>query len=690
MAYTVKYRMEYADRRGTEKRIDILENDFGGDIIEVVPSADPFILEMSSMESVFDPVVSIGATLNMISDTNFKFTELYSVNPVRYQVRAYCAGVPVWAGYVNAEGYTEPYCSSSNYEVSIECNDGFAILRRFRFLNGNGDRYTGLVTIWNLLKIITDRMGLPFTNLMVATGGLKVNGVQPAAEETLLHALKVNCDNYYDEEGGAMTFAEVLRGVLRPLGLQIRREANSIMIYEPQMLCRESIAFKVFDTSFSYTGTTVLRRDFDISSGEASWTGDDQTLTRVAGGCMQKLHYSPYSYELPVERVDVADSDKWTGTAVWTFHESDNPYYSISGITQVEGFTLSNGCLFGGRSTHGNGRGSPPPECYLECGYQNGAGTGVEILRTDQSLSKHISGTPGSAIRVKFRVFVKTHEDYNGTGSVKANSVTFSFAVRCGGLYARFTEEDGVTWVTGETKFTGTRLRNVGTFAVDEWCEVQADLPWNFPPGRMEFILFDDFRAFRSGRPGQNPSLITSGIETVRFTDFEFLLASGRGNATGLPSISDISNPSDVEYTGRLNEDFENEMPCVDLIHGEATGCIDRGGIYGPGDAWLQKRWQKESDTETHSLHELLLRSIISEYRETNIQLHGTIDADTMFGSPAALSFFCTVEDTDYLANGEKLMCIAGVYSDFNQTFEGDFMQLREEDLTIVVEEEDS
>jgi len=81
----------------------------------------------------------------------------------------------------------------------------------------------------------------------------------------------------------------------------------------------------------------------------------------------------------------------------------------------------------------------------------------------------------------------------------------------------------------------------------------------------------------------------------------------------------------------------------------------------------------------------LLLRSIISQYQESLIQLSGTIEADALMDSNGGPSFLFTLQDSDYLST-RKLMFAGGTYNDFKRTLNGSFLEVKQEDLTINVE----
>lgn len=686
MAYAVKYRIEYKDNRGTNKKIDILENGYTGDVVDIVPGEDPLQIDAPDLVTMFDPIVFIGATINVLSASDLQLTNLYSIDPKKYMVKVYAGSAtdPFWIGFLNTEGYREPYTTLADYPVSLECNNGFSVLKRFKFLSASGDRYTGFKSYWQILEILLDKMGIPFLGLGFASG-IKPDGVTIAANETLFHKLKANTENYYDESGEAMNCLQVLEELLKPFPLQIRQHCGYLYIYGPNALASSSIAFKMYGPTLAYTGTINLDRAFDIATEEVFWSSDDQKLEYISGACKQKITYSPYCYEEAAEYVDISDAKNWTGTPVWTQYGSgEGTYYKMTGITSVAGYAMSGALTsFGGRATVIGGRDNEgDDEYFFQRPYGDGVSVGVEFLRS--LYSRHLAGTRSSCVRVHGKIFVQSKEFYSDDQPVGISSVTFSYAIKCGNKYANFNGTD-VEWQDSQVKYNGRRVRLLSSPVCDDWMDFSITLPWNLPPGNLEFVFYDDFRAYQPSRRGYTPTVIGDRIQRILFKDIRFIICDCIGFDSGLCSNLGPAELKDIEFTGKINEDFENEASAISLIHGDGVNVADRGAIFDPNLAYVTG-WRDTGDTESYELKDLLLRSIISQNRETNLQLSGTVDAPGMFESVSALGFFSVLEDSARLT-GKRLACIGGSYSDFYGTMFGTFREIRANDLTIEVEE---
>jgi hypothetical protein len=172
----------------------------------------------------------------------------------------------------------------------------------------------------------------------------------------------------------------------------------------------------------------------------------------------------------------------------------------------------------------------------------------------------------------------------------------------------------------------------------------------------------------------------------VRFKELEYAIIDVQdpndGGRTGYnikPAALD-----DKKYIGKINEEFLNEGSEMTLIHADALNCSDRGAIR-KSDGSFTTGWRKTGDSESHKVIETLLRSIISQYQDSLVQLSGTLEADALMGSNGGPCFLFTLQDSDYLPT-PKMLFAGGTYNDFKRTLNGSYLEVKQEDLTIEVE----
>lgn len=690
MAYGVKYRVEYKDCENIDKKIDIEELDYTGPVTYCEPSEDPFQIEMPGVDSLFTPVITTGATVKVISTSNMMFLGLYSTNPRKLRIKAYegASSVPFWIGYVNTEVYNESYAYLMDYDVSISGNNGFAVLERFKYFDTGGVPFTGFDTKWNILLKLLTIMGLPYQNIFFACEHSS-DGVTVGASETLFHQLKIDQSNYYDEKGDPMTCLEMLKALLSPYPLQIRWHDGSLYIYDPSMLADASFSAKQFNGSAAYVGAVTLDQNLDISIDDCEWDSDDHALDIISGFSKQTIRFSPYGYDHAVPLIDIADEANWTGTPVWT--ESHKPagganIWYLSGITAVAGFTLGTASLEGKRTDL-----QSTPDIYIKNTYDPyGYGSG-NLAFENTTAGIWLAGVKGSSILFKGKVFVRTKAwEYDDDETSKVvKSLIFKIAVEIGGLrpYAANPSAD-YSWITSTTLFFYVKAHDSGGNIGDKWVDVEFQFPWNFPGGEMVFKVFDDYKAYDDiFKWIYDPPLTNSTVTEVRFKEVEFAIITVKDPAAGgrIGMKYADAEMNDKEFVGKLNSDFVNEAPELTLIHADGINVADRGAIRKTNKSYTTG-WRKPGDIVSFLLPEILLRTLISQYRESLVQLSGTLTAQNMMTGPGSLSFFCTLQDTNFLGS-RRLLCTGGVYNDFKRTLNGTFLEIKQDDLSIVIHE---
>ena len=691
MAYGLSHRIEWKDREGVDSKIEILENDFAGAVTDCVPAEDPLLIDIAPMDpTIFIPVVGKGATINLVSATNGQFMGMYTLDPVKRMIKCFKNGnASAWfLGFINVEQYGEEYSRLTGYDVTIHCNDGFNALSRFKYLNGTS-KYDTLETMWTVLTRILARTGLPYQYIYFASK-ISCTGITPAANETIWHNLKVDQNNYYDEQDEPMTHRAVLEELLKVKGLQIRQECGSIYIYEPQMLADASFSAKRFNgTTYAYVDTVNVSRNFDLSDGDTDWEDEDSLIDIKSGYSRQKIRYSPYMPQGgALEELDFSDRDKWTGTETWT--PTASGIERLTGITAVEGMFLTYASNFGGHRLR----------WAVDDDGIYGPGEEELYLKQEFDLTGVLAIIPGNIIVgqksdqfLLFECDVYIHSKANGENSddvsVMARALKVPFTVQ---INSKGPVRDPVTgfysWTagSGDDLYAQMRTSNYSESVCDKWIHVKQAIPWNIPGGNVYLsvktpIVYEGF--------GTTELDSTDGILSKRIRNVKVSILTNADNTEG-GIVSNVNkadevNEEDGEYKGVLNVDFQNEAPEITLFHSDARNISDRGAIRD-NNGNFTTGWRKTGDTSDYKLPHLLLRSIISQYQDSNITLSGTMEADALIDINGGPNFLHTVQDTDQPQCGtKKLMFTGGQYSDFNRTINGTWEEIRVENLTIAV-----
>lgn len=101
--YNVKYRLEYDDVKSGKSRVDILERGYEGEISEVCGGADPLVISTPNDIDKFSPVIPSKAVVQLLSESNFYFQDLFTQDDRKYQVKYYKYGLDTVPGFTPAE-----------------------------------------------------------------------------------------------------------------------------------------------------------------------------------------------------------------------------------------------------------------------------------------------------------------------------------------------------------------------------------------------------------------------------------------------------------------------------------------------------------------------------------------------------------------------------------------------------------
>lgn len=200
------------------------------------------------------------ATIHIESPGDRTYEDLYTIAVGQIRMDVYRNGSLYWSGTLDPEFYEEPYEKASHYEVSLSFSD-FGILQRKKYV------LSGMRTMKEVLQIC------------LREAGIKYNGIDESLISTSLYSgdplesgdIVVRSDNFYDEDGEALSLDEVLIGIMQPLGLRMVQRCGKVYIYDLNGLY--------------YNGDSV----------EAVWSGDSSTMGVDVVYNNAKITWSPYA-----------------------------------------------------------------------------------------------------------------------------------------------------------------------------------------------------------------------------------------------------------------------------------------------------------------------------------------------------------------------------------------------------------
>ena len=262
MAMVLKYRGDIYSLRGNKWSVEILqESDSTLAVGELTFAGDkPLIIEYKKKEK-YEVICSSTATLTILSPGDRTFLDLYSIKAGQIRLDVYRNGLLYWSGCLDPEFYSEPYSREKNYEVSLIFSD-FGILNRNNYdLNGLNSLRTIVERALECSKININSINERYISTKFENG-----------DALTLAGLSVQSENFVDEDGKYSSYADVLDGILQPLGLRLIQLGGVVYIYDLNGIITKK-----------------------VSTSTVQWDGDDSSLGTDVVYNNICLTFSPYS-----------------------------------------------------------------------------------------------------------------------------------------------------------------------------------------------------------------------------------------------------------------------------------------------------------------------------------------------------------------------------------------------------------
>lgn len=258
---TLRGKGEFVSIAGVIWRVELWVEGYAGLPVDLTfPYSDPLVITWGESDRK-EPVEGSTATLQLISGSDREWVDLYSVERARVRLDVYRDGALYWQGTLDSEFYEEPYELLQGYEVSLTFSD-LGVLADVDF------DMSGTVT---LAEVMARGIGLAGLTLGIDDSGISTSF--PDGERLTLSSLSVRCDNYYDEDGDASDYKEVIGDLLQPLALKIRQRGGKFIVYDLNGLYNAHAA---------------------DPAGMLAWAGDSQTMAVADVAQKIEVSFSPY------------------------------------------------------------------------------------------------------------------------------------------------------------------------------------------------------------------------------------------------------------------------------------------------------------------------------------------------------------------------------------------------------------
>lgn len=325
----LRYMGEFLSVSGVVWRVEVLQE--ADAEFETIGSLEfdadePLVIEWSN-KSKEEVICGSTATLKIISPGDRTYEDLYSINVGRVRLDVYRNNALYWSGCIDTEFYEEPYEQLNGYTVSLSFTD-LGVLDRLKY---------GLANMQTIHDIISYCIGRSGINCGGIDDSLISTQLTPTGAALSLTDIKVRSDNFYDEDGEALTLAEVIEGVLQPLALRMIQRAGKIYIYDLNGLYTKAKTKQiVWDGNSQNMGVDVVYNNAKITwstyaqsgnlSPEKCWGSIETDATLMAlnnlfGGYKDGANYFSYHYSTTLsDWIDATDC----GFTIWVATDGIN------------------------------------------------------------------------------------------------------------------------------------------------------------------------------------------------------------------------------------------------------------------------------------------------------------------------------------------------------------------------------
>lgn len=643
MSYRVKYRVEFFDQLGREKRVDVLELGYSGSIEVVEGSGDPLRIGLqNSADEKYETLQPTYIELTVLAKIKFKFEEIAGGTDKQYKMEVWEDGSLKHVGFIIPQIYQEPY-EEPPFPVTFRAVS-MGILNRTRYLDSNGDFFTGKVSAMTVITRCLDRLGYGLD--IWDSANTYESRMNSASTDSPLTQVQIDQEAYIVDDRGeqrAMYCWDVLEAVLKPFVVNFFQDYGRWVII-PIEERASARTVRVFNSSGVFQSSHSRNPSDDILWIERGHTLQPRPIIREVE--------SEYQHRIIPDLIR-------TGGFNDDFNDPDDPQFG--GLP--ERWSYSNPNDFIGFSGTPDGTTLFAP-LRFDDGGPGALQMVVNPVRPPQN-SRWIRGgafieyigdelTPGDqeyVLSLKFRYRVCAPGTTGPRGSQVADRKPFRqrIQVRIGNQYLG---ADG----SMETSPTDIEIEDLTTARTEE---VYTTMGLLSDMTNAEGLI--RVRIYRPEIEGVFPSLENKG-EDVDFAKYPFI------SLDYLPDGED--QPESAFFIGERDVESFAEEAQYPVIHGDGpTNLHSRSFLIGDSRT---ENWQR--GVLTGSITEIGINEILREYEARSNVIQGRHRVESLF-------------DRYFAEFGEAYVPLSGVYHERMAWFDGQVIQIQAGDIQGTVRE---
>lgn len=300
----MKYTGQFRDIHNNLYTINIITNGDSTSTTNVVLGASPFTTDIETSENhIYKPCKYSSANIGIISN-DYHF-DLYSATAQQNKVELLdSAGKVKWTGYTTPNLYSQGY-ENEFEEVEIEAIDALSTLQYYKYATLGSSK--NIVCFIDIIDSLIRKCNAYKTYYI--SNNTQLNS---SKNEEFINKLYISEQNFFDEDGEAMTMQEVLEEICQYLGLTCIADGDQVYFLDYDAI-KNGI-----NTYYKYTvgntsGTLVTLTDTkEIKAGDYSENGGQISLDNV---------YNKVTVKDSLYGFDSIIPSMWDGLTLYQYNE---------------------------------------------------------------------------------------------------------------------------------------------------------------------------------------------------------------------------------------------------------------------------------------------------------------------------------------------------------------------------------
>ena len=210
-------------------RLNIYKENYNGGSTEIFGT---ITINKSSVDSILAPIRGTGLNISLEANQSITFDEFLLSDEFTYKTELLKNDYIIYEGYIKPDGVQQSFVADFWY-INIESTDGLGALKDLSFVQSNGLRFTGKMSIYDVIKACLDRTRL---SLAINTSiNIEYTGYSGT---NILKDVYVNSERFIKEGDNTviMDCQEVLTSMLNLFSGVITQQDGQWWIYRPNDL----------------------------------------------------------------------------------------------------------------------------------------------------------------------------------------------------------------------------------------------------------------------------------------------------------------------------------------------------------------------------------------------------------------------------------------------------------------------